>query len=371
MSNKNNKDSEKYLDEIEGFSNREDDGLGDYPIDTLLIRKDTRTVFDVVRRIKNGGFILNPDFQRDFVWAAEKQSKLIESVIMRIPLPVFYLAEDIEGRAIVVDGLQRLSTFRDFLNNHFKLRLPRQKSLDKKRFDELPAKLQNRIEDCNLELYIIDSKVPERAKLDIFERVNSGEILTRQQMRNCLYMGDATRWLKTEATTTLFKKVTGESLDYKKMRDREFINRFCAFSLLGEDKYQNSDMDDFLAKTLTMMNTMSEASLSELSFKLRRGLKNNHKLFGRHSFRKHTPDQESRSVINASLWDVMSTGLSRYSEDKVNEKYSELLHSFYDLLKNYRFNEAITNSPNSTKKVKTRFSLVNKMLMEVLGDQTN
>ena len=184
------------VEEIEGLADdSEDSGLGGYPIDTLLIRKETRTVYEVVRRINAGSFVLNPDFQRDFVWTIEKQSRLIESVVMRIPLPVFYLAEDSQGRTIVVDGLQRLSTFRDFLSNKLRLKLPKQESLHKKRFEKLSAKLQNRVEDCNLELYIIDSKVPERAKLDIFERVNSGEILTRQQMRNCLYMGSATRWL--------------------------------------------------------------------------------------------------------------------------------------------------------------------------------
>src|SRR4029079_18169175 len=119
-------------------------------------------------------------------------------------------------------------TFRAFLDNNFRLTLPHQESLNKKHFKALTPKLQNRIEDCNLELYIIDSKVPEQAKLDIFERVNSGEPLTRQQMRNCLFSGLATLWLKEQASTDLFHVATGNSLDVKKMRDREFVNRFCS-----------------------------------------------------------------------------------------------------------------------------------------------
>ena len=234
----------KQAEEIEGLNDPEDDGLGDHPIDTLLIRQETRTVFEVVRRIESGGFIMNPDFQRDFVWDVDKQSKLIESVVMRIPLPVFYLAENQKGRTIVVDGLQRLSTFQAFLGNKFSLKLPHQESLHRKKFERLSPNLQNRIEDCNLVLYIIDSKVPECGKLDIFERVNSGEILTRQQMRNCLYTGPGTRWLKDEASTELFVKATGASLDSKKMRDREFVNRFCAFTLIGVSEYKK-DMDDF------------------------------------------------------------------------------------------------------------------------------
>ena len=143
---------------------------GDYPIDDLLIRNENRTIHDVIRRIHQGNYVMDPDFQRDFIWSEDKQSKLIESVIMRIPLPVFYMAEDDKGRMVVVDGLQRLSTFKQFVDNNLKLYLPDRDELHGKKFADLSSKLQNRIEDCNLIFYIIDSKAPERARLDIFER---------------------------------------------------------------------------------------------------------------------------------------------------------------------------------------------------------
>jgi hypothetical protein len=358
------------VEEPEGLEGFEDDALGEYPIDTLLIRTENRTVFDVVRRIRSGGFVMNPDFQRDFVWDVEKQSKLIESVVMRIPLPVFYLAEDKKGKTIVVDGLQRLSTFRAFLDDQFSLKLPHQESLNKKRFKSLSPKLQNRIEDCNLVLYIIDSKVPERAKLDIFERVNSGEILTRQQMRNCLYTGPATRWLKDEATTELFITATGGSLDAKKMRDREFVNRFCAFTLVGVNEYRK-DMDDFLAKSLEIMNQLPESRLADLSRRFRAGIENNYTLFERHAFRKHCAGQRDRSVINASLWDVMTTGLSTIPAEVVSEKADRFRSEFYSLLKNPVFDDAITYSPNSTKKVRARFEMAGNVFKEVFGDYAN
>ena len=77
---------------------------------------------------------MDPDFQRDFIWPEDKQCKLIESVMMRIPLPVFYLAENVKGQMIVVDGLQRLSTFQRFVNNQLKLKLPHQPELNNKYF---------------------------------------------------------------------------------------------------------------------------------------------------------------------------------------------------------------------------------------------
>lgn len=347
-------------EEIEGLD-PESGSWGDYPIDALLIRHENRTIHDVIRRIGKGTYVMDPDFQRDFIWHEDKQSKLIESVIMRIPLPVFYMAEDHEGRMVVVDGLQRLSTFRRFVADELKLRLPDRRELHGKVFSDLGSKLQNRVEDCNLIFYIIDSKVPERARLDIFERVNGGVPLTRQQMRNCLFMGRATGFLKEEAQTEIFMDATGGSLNRKTMRDREFVNRFCAFQLLGVDDYYG-DMDDFLAKGLRRMNTMEESDLSQLSDDFRRSLANNFLLFGRHAFRKHAPGQDRRVVLNASLWDVMTTGFSRYEEDAVRN-FSELYReAVYELLDDEEFVTAITYGPNDARKVRRRFEMTWEVL---------
>lgn len=357
---------------IEGLGSDEDAGWGDYPIDTVLIRNEQRTVFDVSRRISQESYVMNPDFQRDFIWPEDKQSKLIESVLMRIPLPVFYLAEDARGRMIIVDGLQRLSTFHRFLNNELKLKLPSQTEIHGKKFSDLSPKLQNRVEDCNLVLYIVDAKVPERARLDIFERVNGGVPLTRQQMRNCLYMGAATRFLKEEAGSDFFGQATGHSLRSDTMRDREFVNRFCAFRLLDIDSYTNKDeMDGFLARALTHMNQQPEELLIRLSSEFRNAMRNNLAVFGEHAFRKHRPAQERRGVLNASLWDVMSTGLSRIPEGQVLAHKDELQARFYALMGDDPFIASITYGPNSANQVRHRFDVMGRTLAEVFGAQHN
>src|ERR1700735_1314109 len=114
-------DQSQKEEQIEGYDESSRDELGDYPLDAVFVRTDQRTIGEVVRRIRANRYDLSPDFQRDFVWSAEKQSRLIESCLMRIPLPVFYVAEAPDGRIIVVDGLQRLTTFTRFLDNEFKL----------------------------------------------------------------------------------------------------------------------------------------------------------------------------------------------------------------------------------------------------------
>lgn len=348
-----------------------DSGLwGDYPIDNILIRNESRTIYDVIRRIARGTYVMNPDFQRDFVWPEDKQSKLIESVIMRIPLPVFYMAEDDKGYMVVVDGLQRLSTFKRFVGDELKLNLPDRKELNGKKFSDLQPKLQNRIEDCNLIFYTIDSKVGERARLDIFERVNGGVPLTRQQMRNCLYMGQATRFLKEESRTDVFLKATSESLNWRTMRDREFVNRFCAFRIFDLDEY-SGDMDDFLAKCLRRMNEMEESKLSQLSTEFHKSLANNYMVFEEHAFRKYRPEQERRSVLNASLWDVMSTGLSRYAEERVGARAAPLREAVYALFNDEEFDMAITYATNDRGRVTTRFRMARETLEEVLGAHTD
>ena len=355
----------EYPETLEGAGSPEDSSWGDYPIDTFLIRNEPRTVHDALRRIDAGRYIMDPDFQRDFIWDDKKQSRLIESVLLRIPLPVFYLAEDDKGRLIVVDGLQRLSTFRRFAKNELKLQLKDRPELNKKKFVDLSPKLQNRIEDCTLILYIIDAKVPERARLDIFERVNGGVPLTRQQMRNCLYVGEATRFLKNEAQTELFRNATGGSLSTSTMRDREFVNRFCAFQLLDLDDYR--DMDEFLAKCLKEMNRNPDC-LPTLRVQFKNTLESNYKLFGRQAFRRHQKGSASRNVLNASLWDVMSTGLSKYDPRLVEAHAGAVQDVFYHLMENEDFEDSITRGPNSFKQVKRRFTITQSELRQVFDD---
>ena len=356
-------------EEIEGLETSTDD-LGEYPIDSLLIRQEMRSVFEIVRRMNkdltSGRFILDPDFQRDFVWDIEKQSKLIESALMRIPLPVFYLAERQDGNVVVVDGLQRLSTFYAFIKENIKLKgLSYATHLNGFTFSELSPKLQNRIEDTQLILYLIDNKVPEKAKLDIFERVNSGVALTRQQMRNSIYCGPGTLWLRDAAHSQLFLKATGGSIRSETMRDRECINRFCGFYLLGLEDYRG-DIDYLLSETLEFMNQIGPESLNGLREKFENSMANTYEVFGRHAFRKHRSSDDGRSVINVALFDVFSVFFAEANRDLVVANSAALREQFYTLMKTQEFIDSISLSTNSTKHVNIRFQMVNQLMKPLI-----
>jgi hypothetical protein len=286
---------------------------------------------------------------------------------MRIPLPVFYVAEAPDGRIIVVDGLQRLTTFARFLRNELRLtglvspERTGSHELEGKTFGNLPLNLQERVSDTQLTMYILDAKAPERARLDIFERVNSGAQLTRQQMRNALYNGAATQWLKSAAEGEPFQKATAGSLDSKAMRDREAINRFCAFSILGWESYTTGDMDSFLAQGLKRLANMSVAERVVLRTDFDAAMDVSSHLFGQHAFRKslasENPSNSARSVINISLFEVSAVIFARFASALNAAREDELKEIIETLVRNEEFARSITYSTNSTQAVKKRFSM--------------
>jgi len=364
---------EKDVEEEDSAGGR---GLDSYPLDSLLIRPEQRTIVDVLRRIEKGTIKLNPDFQRDFVWQTERQSRLIESILMRIPLPVLYVAEDAEGKLVVVDGQQRLTTLRNFGTGELKLEL-KNPELQGKTIDTLPPKLRNRFEDGQLQFYIIDSKAPDRVRYDIFDRVNSGVPLTRQQMRNALYNGPATALLRELTGTEEFGEATGWALAkevyQQDQRDREVINRFLAFRVLGRQAYttdKQADMDEFLSRALGRVNRMPENERDAHREAFLRSMRMNQKVYGRHAFRKHTSPNEPRKPFNLALFEVFSVLFAAYQEDPIKGKRMEdkLRSGFYNLMGDPRFLRSISAATTAPESVAARFDLADAMVRGVLGD---
>ncbi|WP_347917503.1 DUF262 domain-containing protein [Paracoccus marcusii] len=361
MINGSNADSDK--DDVEGLDMEPEASRTDYPLEDVMVRTETRSAREVVERIGKGRYIMDPEFQRAFVWDVEKQSKLIESCVMRIPLPVFYVAEATDGRIIVVDGLQRLTTFSRFLKNEFSLSglSPKQGSphyLEGKFFKDLEPRLQERIEDTQLVLYILDRKAPEAARLDIFDRVNSGSPLTRQQMRNALYSGNATQWLREQAASTEFQTVNAGSLKSKTMRDREAINRFAAFYLLGHKTYVSGEMDEFLARALAHMNSAPHSELSEMQDRFRHSMKWNYRLFGLQAFRKSLKENNanaSRTPLNISMFDVFSVCFAKIGENHLMADEAGFKSKVISLMQDETFLFQVSYSTNSGSQVTGRF----------------
>ena len=184
-------------------------------------------------------------------------------------------------------------------------------------------------------------------------------------MRNCLYNGPATRWLKEAASRPAFLKATGGSLDPKTMRDREAINRFCAFFQFGPEAYQSGDMDGFLARTLENMNGTDGSHLNIMLTAFERSMEINRSLFGKHAFRKSlvNPDPEcDRTVINIALFDVCSVIFSEYDSPLTDDHAHGFRAAMRLLIEDEQFTNAITYSTNSTRQVHARFHMAREAI---------
>lgn len=185
----------------------------------------------------SAGVVLQPDFQRQYVWDPTKASKLIESAILLIPLPRIYLSEEKDGKEYVIDGQQRLTSFFSFIDgvfphgSPFKLRgLTVCADLNGKKFSDLSEELQDKVRYYKVRAVTFLRNSSENLKFEIFERLNTGSVqLNDQELRNCLYRGRFNLALKEMAADTDFMHICGLKAPDKRMRDIELVLRFCAF----------------------------------------------------------------------------------------------------------------------------------------------
>ncbi len=271
--------------------------------------------------VRNRDLDLAPDFQRNEVWKPLQKSRLIESILLQIPLPAFYFAEDPDGTMRVVDGLQRLSTIRDYCQQEargFALNgLEYLWEAEGKRFSELAPSWRRRLYNTQIIAYVVDPQTPDPVKFDIFKRINTlGSPLNAQEIRHCMSGPAARDFLKGSAGSEKFHRATGGVLrNHVRMVDRELALRFYAFYLLDNNieayaKYPT--LDAFLMDATREIENLSEERRHRLFGAFETAMENAYNLFGRHAFRKWPLEEEQkRSPINRRSSRVGPSSLRR------------------------------------------------------------
>ncbi len=354
----------------------------------IRIAQRTLSLDNLINRLKHGELDLSPDFQRNMgIWNEGAQSRLIESLLIRIPIPAFYFDATNDSKWLVIDGVQRLTALARFvIDEHIlKERYQELKPLklcdleflidfNGKTFDELERTYQRRINETQVTVYTIEQGTPADVKYNIFKRINTGGLpLSRQEIRNALNVGAATKLLAKLAQSEAFQTVTDNSIQNKRGLDQEYILRFIALTLFPDAvdrEYKQSEHDQFLNDTMAHINGMTLDQLDKLEKTFKEVMDAAYKIFGKSAFRR-THGGRYQPPINMGLFETWSVNLARLSEDDVSElirKKGYLVNAFQDLLENPSFRQA-TMMLARYSTVKHRFQMVQELINKILQIQ--
>ncbi|MBK9498685.1 MAG: DUF262 domain-containing protein [Leptospiraceae bacterium] len=381
VENKNNENESKEIERIEE-NDFESDGYKFDPLD-VNIGIEQRSLDSLIHRLELGGINLNTEFQRNFnLWDKSRMSRFIESILLRLPLPAFFFDATDNENWLVIDGLQRLITLKNFTTeddtNQKPFQLSKLNVLEEYNgcsFEDLPGGMRRRIRETVVTVNLLKPGTPKAVKYSVFYRLNTGGLaLNGQEIRNALNQKpnreySASTLLLELSDTNEFKQVINVSP--KRMQDQEIILRFFAFQLKSPHEFENS-MSKFLDETMELLNEKSDYELKDLATEYIKVLQISYELFGEHAFSKSIMNaNKDKPRINRPLYDVWTyylSQLSSYSKNKIVENKDALIVDFIKLLKEEHFNKSISFSTSSREYLEYRFSKIFELLRSYSSD---
>ena len=351
-----------------------------YPNFDIKIDKGFYTVYELKRRYdaEPKRIKLDSDFQRESIWKYKQKAELIESILMGLPLPIFYFNQDKYGNLIVVDGRQRLTALFEYMDGNFSLNhLKILNQFNEMKFDDLSPVYQTRIEDFQIQAHVIIPPTPDRIKFDIFDRVNrGGTSLNKQEIRNALYQGKATTFLKTVINTDAFKLATGNAfLREKRMKDKYLITRFISFYLYflnyykeenGEQYVYKNDIDELLGKGMESLNLMPDDSIKQLENMTVNALMKSASILGKDAFR--LINDGKRGPINMNVFEAIMFIMVEFNSVRdINIDSGKVKEEINNWINSDDFRENIGNRRDSAIKLRWRISEAHKLGRKLIG----
>lgn len=361
-------------DEVEADDSDGDAEISEIrPFDPSKIDIDMKTMelSSLISRIRYGEVDLNTAFQRKAgLWSDQKKSQLIESMLLRIPLPAFYFDGGDSDNWLIIDGLQRITSIKEFVVDK-KLELTGLeffKDLEGMKYSELPRMFARRIEETNIITYIVKSGTPINVKYNIFKRINTGGLeLTPQEIRHALYQGNAVEICKMLADKKEFKTATSYSLRNDRMQDQEFVLRFVAVCYYGTDKYEGIP-DNYLNGAMEFLNQENSVDREELAQSFIRVMVAAEKIMGKYAFRKLAQDG-MRRPINKAIYEAWCRNLFLLDEGGLRiltEQNDKVYKEFLILCESDSFLKILKASDK--KSFGQRFIRIDKMMREIIDD---
>jgi len=368
-------DETEYKDENDEDSD-EDNGVGNAPYDVnkIDIINQPFEVESLYRMFKREPkeLELSPDYQRNFVWKPRQKSRLIESILIRIPLPTFYLDMRNEDQWVVIDGLQRLTTIFKFMDNEFKLTdMQYLKELNGQNWKKLDRKYQRRIEKFSLLCNLVRPNTPAKIASNIFQRINTlGTKLEIQEIRNAMFRGNATTLLASLAKSPEFIEIITDKKKNrysKRMEDHAIILRYLAFNITHYSQYLNNDMNDFLEKTMETINKMNDFEVKSLENDFKECMRKAAVLFEKDHFAKPSKRKDISNPVSKSLFESISYTLNQYTYDEIEQYSLKLREKIYAIYQDKEFILRTSVATNNPPNVKFRFDKFQEIFKEIIG----
>jgi len=369
----------------------EDEELGTpqitHPFDPQVIKiiHESVNLGSLIENLENNEIDLSPAFQRKSgLWSNIQKSRLIESLILGLPLPTFFFADETRFNEItgnnksillVVDGLQRLCTIQEFVIDKT-LKLSNLEFLhdshDGKKYDDLSREEQRKIKGSRITTSIIEEGNPPLVKFIIFRRINTGGLtLNEQEIRHALNQGLPADFLQDLAVSKEFIEATDGVIKTDRMLDREFINRFLAFYILGYDEKYSGDIELFLANGLNAINLENKNTIKDIKESFTRSMKCAITIFGNDAFRKPRSEKnQRRKALSKAIFDTLSVNLAKLTQAEVDVLIlhkSTFLDKFNRLfLEDTEFFNSVSNATGTPKHVFFRFKKIREIILEVI-----
>jgi len=336
-------------------------------------------VSDLFTRWQGGDLVLDPIFQRRKVWDETRQSRLIESVLLEVPLPIFYLAESQNGTEEVIDGQQRLTAVFRFLDNQYALRgLKALPKLNGKKFEELEKPMQKLIRYYPLRTITFKKESDENLRFEIFERLNTSAVpLNAQELRNCIYRGPYNQLLIELSSDADYMWLMGLKTPEKRMKDVEYVLRFATFYRATYLKYKPS-MARFLNGDMKTHENICPAEADKLRTAFKRSVTLVRSLLGQNAFRRYyRGDSKSPNgrwetkQFNASLYDILMYCFADADKNRVMANLDAIREALIVLMtENQDFIDSIELSTSATRMVQRRFDTWRMTLDSIIAQTT-
>ncbi len=350
----------------------------DIPKELRILRTQAydKSISDVIGMIDEMDLVLDPEYQRNYIWDNKRASLLVESVLLNVPLPVFYVAEDEDSKWDVVDGLQRLHSLHRFFKDDFKLRgLEVLTDLNGSTYTSLNPKATRILRNGILRIILILKESHPEIKYEIFMRLNRGSVkLTEQELRNCLYRGKLNNLLKELRENPTFQKLLGQSMPDKRFGDAELVLRYLMISSTydiqsGEIKGYNGKMKSALNRYFEDNRNPSDEELAQIRGTFVATVAKVDRVFGPLAFKRLHETGTYENRINRAIMDYEMVSFERYDIEGLEERKDAIINLARSLPKaDSKFYLSILLSTSDTSSIEYRLNTWCRQLDQLMSE---